>query len=254
MRIYYAMEALGLRHHVRSALGVDAGAWNQVSHRVRHWRRELQDRYGIPAEGELSACGLATGAGESPPACNCAGQSTPTPRQRAEVLAGGLRLIEDIAVGPGGVSVVNVCLPKDEIPSYRQVSLDRLFNRVNATAAQTGGHALLIFGHGPEETVTRLYGRLRNYNPVPSGPGAGSGGLHTRNLPIERVIGGPLFRDAEADCLLQVAGLVAHALLWQEEFPAEGMDETNLRAAFGVLDRALNRRAARRDPQGVVRR
>ena len=89
---------------------------------------------------------------------------------------------------------------------------------------------------------------------MPSGPGAGSGGPHTRNLPIERVIGGPLFRDVEADCLLQVAGLVAHALLWQEEFPAERMDETNLRAAFGVLDRALNRRASRRDPQGVVRR
>lgn len=254
MRIYYAMEALGLRHHVRSALGVDAGAWNQVSHRVLHWRRELQDRYGIPIERELRACGLATGAGESPPACNCAGHPTPTPRQGAKVLAGGLRLIEDLAVDTGGVSVVNVCLPKDEIPSYRQVSLDRLFNRVNATAAQAGGHALLIFGHGPEETVTRLYHRLRNYNPVPSGPRAGSGGPHTRNLPIERVIGGPLFRDAKADCLLQVAGLVAHALLWQEEFPAEGMDETNLCAAFGVLDRALNRRASRRDPQGVVRR
>ena len=198
MRIYYTMEALGLRHHVRSALGVDAGAWNQVSHRVLHWRRELQDRYGIPAEGGLRACGLATGAGESPPACNCAEHPTTTPRQRAEVLAGGLRLIEDIAVvDTGGVSVVNVCLPKDEIPSYRQVSLDRLFNRVNATAAQAGGHALLIFGHGPEETVARLYHRLRNYNPVPSGPGAGSGGPNTRNLPIERVIGGPLFRDAE---------------------------------------------------------
>ena len=254
MRIYYAMEAEGLRHHVRSALGVDAGAWNQVFRRVRHWRKELQDRYGIPIERELRACELVTGPGESPPACNCGGHTSPTPNQRAKVLVGGLRLIEDLAVDTGGVSLVNVCLPKDEIPSYRQVSLDRLFNRINATAAQAGGHALVIFGHGPEETVTRLYGRLRNYNPVPCRSGAGSGGPHTRNLPIERVIGGPLFRSPDSERLLQVAGLVAHALLWQEELPAGGMDETNLCAAFGVLDRSLNRRASRRDPQGVVRR
>ena len=126
MRIYYAMEALGLRHHVRSALGVDAGAWNQVSHRVRHWRRELQDRYGIPAEGELSACGLATGAGESPPACNCAGRPTPTPRQGAKVLAGGLRLIEDLAVGTGGAS-----------PSSMSASTRRTYRRT-AGSAWTG--------------------------------------------------------------------------------------------------------------------
>ena len=120
MRIYYAMEALGLRHHVRSALGVDAGAWNQVSHRVRHWRRELQDRYGIPAEGELNACGLATGAGESPPACNCAGRPTPTPRQRAKVLAGGLRLIEDLAVGTGASpSSMSACPRTKSLPIGR---------------------------------------------------------------------------------------------------------------------------------------
>ena len=254
MRIYYAMEAEGLRHHVRSALGVDAGAWNQVFRRVRHWRKELQDRYGIPIGRELRACELVTGPGESPAACNCGGHTSPTPNQRAKVLVGGLGLIEDLAVDTGGVSLVNVCLPKDEIPSYRQVSRDRLFNRINATAAQAGGHALVIFGHGPEETVTRLYGRLRNYNPVPDRPQVAGEGYRTRNLPIERVIGGPLFRSPDSERLLQVAGLVAHALLWQEELPDGGMDETNLCAAFGVLDRSLNRRASRRDPQGVVRR
>ena len=34
MRIYYAMEAEGIRHHVRSALGVDAGAWNRFNRLV----------------------------------------------------------------------------------------------------------------------------------------------------------------------------------------------------------------------------
>ena len=48
-------------------------------------------------------------------------------------------------------------------------------------------------------------------------------GRHTRNLPTDRIIGGPVFRNPDADCLLQVAGLVAHALLWEDE-PGSGVD------------------------------
>ena len=166
----------------------------------------------------------------------------------------GLRLIEDFAAEVGGVRVTNVCLDKDEVTAYRRVSLDRLFNRVNATAAQAGGHAFVIFGQEPEEMVTGLYHRLRNYNPVPTRHGACDDGWHTRNLPIERVIGGPAFREPDGDCLLQAADFVAHALLWQEEPPDAGGDSDGLAGAFGVLDHALNRRAARNDPQGVVRR
>ena len=195
MRIYYAMEAEGLRHHVRSALGVDAGAWNQVFRRVRHWRKELQGRYGIPIERELRACELVTSPGESPSACNCGGHTSPTPNQRAKVLVGGYASSRTSPLTrEASPSSMSAC-PRTKFLPTGQVSLDRLFNRTNATAAQAGGHALVIFGHGPEETVTRLYGRLRNYNPVPCRPGAGSGGPHTRNLPIERVIGGPLFRS-----------------------------------------------------------
>ena len=133
---------------------------------------------------------------------------------------------------------------------HRRVALDRLFNRVNATADREGGYAFLIFGQEPDETVVRTYERLRSYNPVPVRVGACGDGWHTRNLPIDRVIGGPVFRNAESDCLLQVAGLVAHALLWREE--PQNID--GLAGVFAVLDHALNRRASRTDPKGVVRR
>ena len=89
---------------------------------------------------------------------------------------------------------------------------------------------------------------------MPTRHGACDNGWHTRDVPIERIIGSPAFRDPDTDCLLQAAGLVAHALLWQEEPPDTGGDSDGLAGAFGVLDRALNRRAARRDPRGVVRR
>jgi len=250
MRIYYAMEAEGLRHHVRSALGVDARAWNRLNRRVHEWRQQLESRYGIPADlglrpGELVCV---------PQSCACGCHPEPEPREGAEAIAEGLRVIEDFAVECGGVRVTNICLDKDGIPAYRRVGLDRLFNRINATEAQAGGHAFVIFGQEPEEMVTGLYHRLRSYNPVPARHGACDDGWHTRNLPIERIIGGPAFRDPDGDCLLQVAGLVAHALLWQEEPPEAGGDGGALAGAFGGLDCSLNRRAARHDPQGVVRR
>ncbi|MYC38698.1 MAG: hypothetical protein F4X66_17565 [Chloroflexi bacterium] len=250
MRIYYAMEAEGLRHHVRSALGVHARAWNRLNRRVREWRQQLESRHGIPADlgirpGELVSV---------PQSCACGCLPQPKPDQGVGVIAGVLRLIEDFAVESGGVCVTNVCLDKDDIPAFRRVSLDRLFNRINATEAQASGRAFVIFGQEPEEMITGLYHRLRSYNPVPTRHGTCDDGWHTRNLPIDRIIGDPAFRDPDGDCLLQVAGLVTHALLWQEEPPDAGGNSDGLAGAFGALDRTLNRRAARHDPQGVVRR
>ena len=250
MRIYYVMEAQGRRCHVRSALGVDGRAWNRLYRRVGEWLRQLEQRYGIPAAAQLRASDLLAAAA---PTCGCGCHVEPASPHGAQAVAQGIRVVEDFAVETGGVGVINVCLDMDEAPAYRRVALDRLFNRINATAAREGGQALVIFGQEPDEPVTRTYERLRNYNPVPVRVGACGDGWHTRNLPIDRIIGGPAFRSPETDCLLQVAGMTAYALLWREE-PAAGVDSGAMFDAFAVLDHALNRRASRHDSKGVVRR
>ncbi len=249
MRLYYCMEAQGRRCHVRTALGVDERVWNRINRRVREWRRQLEQRCGIPADSALGFDELPSGSHRTRPSCGCDCRGQPALPQGAEIAAQGLRVVEDFAVETGGIHVINVCLDTDEAPAYRKVSLDRLFNRVNATAARDGAYALAIFGQEPEEMVVRTYERLRSYNPVPVRVGACGDGWHTRNIPIDRIISGPVFRTPDTDCLLQTAGLVAQALLWREE-PAQGVDS----CAFAVLDRALNRRAAKNDPLGVVRR
>ena len=251
MRIYYVMEAQGRRCHVRTALGVDARLWNRLYRRVRDWRRQLEQRYGILAAGGLRPFDLLTPAA---PSCGCGCHAQPAPRHGAKAIAQGLRVVEDFAVETGGVQIVNVCLDMDEAPAHRRVALDRLFNRINATAAREGGYALVIFGQEPDQIIVRTYERLRNYNPVPVRTGACGDGWHTRNLPIDRVIGEPAFRNPETDCLLQVAGMTAQALLWREEPQTAGVDSGAMSDAFAVLDRALNRRASRHDAKGVVRR
>ena len=70
----------------------------------------------------------------------------------------------------------------------------------------------------------------------------------TKDIPIERVIGGPAFRSSRSDYLLQMANLIAHALLKQEEQPSPRVEEFGIRRCFSILDPALNKDASRRDP------
>ena len=68
--------------------------------------------------------------------------------------------------------------------------------------------------------VRRLYGRLRSRNPVPSRYDVWEDGEATKDIPTERIIGGPSFRSSQDDDLIQMADLIAHALLKQEEEPS----------------------------------
>ncbi len=252
MRLYYIDESEGPRYYVRSALGVDAERWNDLARRVHDWRLDLQERYAVPTDRELHACDLLAGRGKL--ARFDGADHRLSPEQGAEIFTGGLRVVEDAARSIGGVEVVNVCLRKPDVKGYERVSLDRLLNRINSSVASANRHAFLIFDEGREEMIARLYHRLRSRNPVPSRYEAWEDGERTKDIPIERVIGGPAFRSSHSDHLLQMADLIAHALLKQEEEPSPRVERLGIDRAFGTLDRALNRRASRRDPQGVVRR
>ena len=52
-------------------------------------------------------------------------------------------------------------------------------------------------------------------------------------------------RSSHSDCLLQMADLITHALLKQEEEPSPRVVRLGIDRAFGILDRALNRGASR---------
>ena len=252
MRLYYVDGSEGPLYYVRSALGIDAERWNDLFRDIHGWRLELRSRYGIHPDRELHACHLLAGRGKLAREGNA--DRRLTPKQGAEVFTGGLRRIEDAARSMGGVEVVNVCLRKPDVKGYEQVSLDRLLNRVNPSVASAGRHTFLIFDEGKERMIARAYRRLKVYNPVPSRYEVWEDGERTRNIPIERVIGVPAFRSSHSDYLLQMADLIAHALLKQEEEPVTRVEDMGINEAFSILDHALNRKAARRDPQGVVRR
>ena len=163
----------------------------------------------------------------------------------------GLRIIEHADNWRGGIEVINVCLRKADVKDYERVSLDRLLNRINTSVKADGRYAYLIFDEGGEWMVDQLY-RLRERNPVPSRYEAREDSAPTKDIPLERIIGGPSFRSSQDGDLLQMADLIAHALMKQEEEPSHTVKELGLHLAFGILDRVLNRKASRSAPQGVV--
>ena len=251
MRLYYIADSEGSDHYVRSALGVDAERWNDLHRRVFDWRMRLQEQCAVPLDRELDAGDLFSGRGML--AHCCGADHNLTPEHGTQIFLDGLRVIETAAKAVGGVEVINVCLRKQDVKRYERVSLDRLLNRINTSVAAAGRHALLIFPEGTDEAAAHLYHRLRSRNRVPSRYEAWEDGEWTKDIPIDRIVVGPAFRSRGLDYLLQMAGLVAHALLAQEE-AGYGIEEREIRPGLFVLDRALNRRASRQDLQGIVRR
>ncbi len=251
MRLYHIHEAENSKYHVRSALGVESDRWNYLYREIYRWRLGLADLYGIPTDRDLRCRDLLAG-------CKLHVKDNEhlglTPEQAKSVFLSGLRLIENVARSVGGVEIINVCFKKEDLRGYRWVSLDRLLNRINISVGEAGRQAFLIFsGHG-EEMVLRAYRRLRTFNPVPSRYRLWEEGERTRNMPVENIIGGPAFRSSHSDLLLQMSGFVAYALLTHEEDKVSGEGGLGFGEAFSILDRALNRRASIRDPQGIVRR
>ncbi|MDE2932730.1 MAG: hypothetical protein OXS47_02530 [Chloroflexota bacterium] len=251
MRLYYIDERESARYHVRSALGVDAERWNDLFRAVRDWRQELRRRYRIPVTVELLPFDLLSP--REPAGCE-EGDGWVSPEEGVDIFRGGLRLLDDASRRGGGIELINVCLDKQGRGRTDEVSLGRLLTRINTSAAGADRHAFLIFDAVQEEPITRLYRRLRAHNPIPSRYEAWEDGSPTRNIPLDRVIGGPAFRSAEDDHLLQLAGFAAHSLLLQERGVEAVGEDRDLARAFGILDHILNREASRRDPQGVVRR
>ncbi len=56
------------------------------------------------------------------------------------------------------------------------------------------------------------------------------------------------------DAVIHIGFYPLHTLLKQEEEPVPRVEDMGVNEAFSILDKALNRKASRRDPQGIVRR
>ncbi len=237
MHLIYIDDSQDKPHYVFSAIAIPEDQWASVFAAIQEWRRGLKASDGIKVTNELHAVDFATGRGSI-------GDRIVTKWRRCEIFKEGLSLL---ALQPG-VRVFNVAL------LYRQEwAFERLLNRINRTMKAWGSHALLICDEGKEADYTRLVRRMSVFNPIPSKFGVWRDtGKDYKNIPIDRILEDPFFKESDKSYFIQMADWCAYALL-QRERPIPSRKRYRLHQAFELLAPACVLAANPKDPLGIIR-
>jgi hypothetical protein len=168
--------------------------------------------------------------------------------RRCEIFFQALRMIAALPEA----RLINVCLSADK----EHWAFERLLNRINRNMQACNGHAVLFCDEGKNEIYTRLCRRMGVFNYIPSMYG-GWGGWSApqashRNIPIDRIIEDPVFKDSKRSYFVQLVDFCAYALLRREhQLPSK--NAYNLHRAFFALGPICVREASRSDEYGIVR-
>lgn len=252
MHIAYCDESGDPARTVLSALVVPDAAWRQAFNAIRAWRRTLHARYGIPIAHELHATDLIRGHG--------------TPGQRSRPLGrplGCIIFMDAINalnhLGQLGVYGVNVSLVNANYRHPLRTAALRAFQRVENNlvhVSQQQGRdefGLVVYDGQTAQRRTmaqRILRRMQVYNPIPSRVVAGT----FLAAPLRHIIGDPVLRDSADDVFIQMADIMAYALLRQDNPPSHPVSvQYGIQTAFSRLPDIWLTAASASDLQGVVR-
>jgi hypothetical protein len=220
-----------------SALMIPADEWQRGFAMIRDWRRSLKHRSGVLIYKELHATDLVAGRGRL-------GDRIVPKGRRVAIFKEGLQLVTQLP----GAALINAVFAKDD----DDTAYEWLLNRVNRTMKAWKTHAILFWDQGKEAQYRRLTRKMRVRNPIPSAFGQWETGTITKNIPAERILEDPVFKDSRQSYMIQLTDFCAFALLCQEN-PIPSRTRYGLNKAFPILTPILFLPAASKDPQGIVR-
>jgi hypothetical protein len=238
MHLIYLDESWDEHLAVYSALAVPVDQWYPSLRQIREFRRYLRQAYGIRVYEELHAWKFVSGRGRP-------SEQIVTKWQRATIFRQALELTAVLR----GARLFNSVSPKER----HEQGLRWLLTRIDRTMRAKGTHAVLICDAGNEIAYTRLVRRMAVYNPIPSRYGEWhDAGASWKNIPLQRVVEDPFFKDSAQSYFVQLADFAAYALLRRER-PIDSKSRYGLDTAFALLSPILVREATTRDPDGIVR-
>lgn len=226
--------------YIFSAIAVPYQKWNEAFERIKDWRKHLRDVHGIPVTYEMHAHKFISGRG------SMGSLQQISRHKRAQIFHTSFKVTEWLT--GLGVRSFNVCHkgPQDR-------AFERLLNRINRTMDSWDSSAMLICDEGKEHQYTRMVRRMKVFNHIPSNQGAwASTGSSTKNIPLDRIIEDPIFKNSAASYFVQQADLMAYGLL-RREFPTPKMRRYGAHKSFNVLDKSVVLECNKKDPKGVIR-
>ena len=237
MHLVYMDDSRDNRYCVFSALAISASEWQNAFRQVRDFRRDLKNSDGIYVYKEFHATDFVAGRG------NIADRVVPKGR-RCALFGETLELIARLP----GIRLFNAVFPhgKDE------QAFEWLLNRINRTMHTWDSNAILICDEGKELVYTRLRRRMGTYNPIPSNQGIWDNGNITRNIPLDKIIEDPFFKNSAQSYFIQLVDFCAFSLLRREN-PTANAIRYGLNNAFNLLSGILVSEACSYDPEGIIR-
>lgn len=240
MHFIYIDDSTDRPINVFSALCVPCNRWNDAFAMMRQWRKHLKVTHGISLGYELHAQEFISGRGSGETLRHL------TRHKRAQLFHTSMKVTNWL--NGVGVTVFNVCTSNDD----QFQAFERLTNRINRTMQKRDSYAHFICDQGKENQYTRLIRKMKVHNHIPSRYGSWEDGKATKNIPIERIIEDPQFRDSASSYFIQHADFIAFALLRREK-PTSRIKRHGSHKSFDVLDICLERACNPRDPKGVIR-
>jgi hypothetical protein len=239
MHIVYLDDSRDATFCIVTALIIPEASWKQVFDQMKVYRSNLKRTEGLFTRKEWHATDFVSGRGR------IADRTIPKGR-RCHIFSDSLRLLGGMK--PMGISLINACLPrKEDLRAY-----ERTLNRINVAMREESSRALLIWDTGKEGEHRRLARKMAVFNMIPSKFGEWSPGQPTKNIPLDRIIEDPVFKDSADSYFLQWVDFCAFALL-RRESPLASRSKYGLDTAFASLAPLLNIDASDSDPEGIIR-
>lgn len=228
--------------NIFSALAIPHNNWNEVFALLRKWREHLRDVHGIPLSFEMHATDFLSGR-------NTGGKIAHLSRhKRSQIFHKYIEVVEYME--KFGVRTFHVCTTNDD--QYQ--AFERLLNRINRTMLAWDSYAHLVCDNGKERQYTQMVRKMRVHNPIPSNRGKWDKGSSTKNIPIERIIEDPQFKNSERSYFIQTADFLAYSLL-RYEHPNAKAKQRRIHTSFNQLEKVLVKECNLSDikSKGIIR-
>jgi hypothetical protein len=223
---------------VFSALAIPVQEWHKSFQQVRDFRRDLKKLFGIYVYKELHAWKFVSGRGKPSP-------QILTKSKRVSIFNQALGVVASLP----GSRLFNAVFPRKN----EEKAFEWMLNHINRTLTAWDSYGILISDEGKEPVYTRLVRRMYVYNPIPSQFGGWEeSGRNWKNIPLERIVEDPFFKDSAQSYFVQLADFCAYALLRREN-PIYSKTKYGLDKSFDLLQPILVREATGKDPEGIIR-
>lgn len=236
--LIYIDESYDQDSYCYSAIFVPVFSWNHVFNKIQEWRYKLADTYGISLTHELHATNFVRGSGQP--------QSNTNKEFRGEIFREAFTLLENIEE----IMVINA-FAKNKI-DYMKL-FEWMLNRINRTLVSKNACGILVCDEGNESRLISVVRAMKKNNHIPSTVSRYGYNNESRNIPLDRIIEDPLFKQSKASYMIQLADFVAFGLL-RNQRPAPNTHSL-VQDAFNILDKVLVKKAFTNCPQkkGIIR-